>query len=164
MTALPTVDVQGAADLERFYRGRAVTLGTLRHPDIPALLYTCEDAWQNNAPHVSCIPDGLYAARPRLYHKGGYDAWEITGVPGRSLILFHMGNKAEDVEGCIVTGREIGCFGGQPGVARSREAHALLLERWRGKSFLVHVHSRAPLEPALVRLPAGSPAPPSGAG
>lgn len=89
--------------LTRFYYADNVTLGALTLPN-RRVVYTCEDGWHSNVADLSCIPDGLYRVVPRRYNKGGYAAWEITGVPGRSLILFHKGNKADDVRGCIVPG------------------------------------------------------------
>ena len=99
--------------LTRFYYGDTVTLGALELPD-RAVLYTCEDGWHENQRMISCIPDGLYRVVPRRFNKGGYMAWEITDVPGRSQILFHKGNKAADVTGCVVVGTEL--FAIAPGV------------------------------------------------
>ena len=39
--------------------------------------------------------------------KGGYETFEVTNVPGRSRILFHVGNTAKDVQGCIALGRAV---------------------------------------------------------
>ena len=41
-------------------------------------LYTCERPWLDNAPFVSCIPEGEYAIKPQIFHRGngglGYPA------------------------------------------------------------------------------------------
>lgn len=68
------------------------------------VVFTAEEAWRDNADGVSCIPDGVYIVRPDRYNAGGYDALEVQGVPGRDEILFHKGNHAGHVDGCIVVG------------------------------------------------------------
>lgn len=42
----------------------------------------------------------------KLGHKGDF-LLEVAGVPGRSDILFHAGNKKEHSEGCILCGSSI---------------------------------------------------------
>ena len=37
------------------------------------------------------IPAGLYDCRSSYFHRGGYDAYEITGVAGHTRLLFHKG-------------------------------------------------------------------------
>lgn len=69
---------------------------------------TAEDDWLDNKPSVSCIAPGQYVCRRTMYLKGGYETFEITGVPGRSRILFHSGNTEEDVEGCVLLGKDFG--------------------------------------------------------
>ena len=55
----------------------------------------------------SCIPVGVYICKR---HSGTKykDAWCITGVPGRSFILFHIGNIEDDSLGCILLGSSLG--------------------------------------------------------
>jgi hypothetical protein len=67
-------------------------------------LHTMEDDWRDNAPNVSCIPAGTYRCARTLYHRHGYETFEVTGVPGRSRILIHPANTEEDVQGCIGVG------------------------------------------------------------
>lgn len=50
------------------------------------------------------IPSGVYSAYGKTSPKFGTDKLYID-VPGRSNILFHGGNMAEDSRGCILTGR-----------------------------------------------------------
>lgn len=99
--------------LTRFYYADDVTLGVLELPN-RRVIYTCEDGWHGNQRMISCIPDGLYRCTPRRFFRGNYMAWEITHVPDRTQILFHKGNKAGDVTGCIVVGTELWAI--QPGV------------------------------------------------
>lgn len=99
------------------------TLGHLRVADLE--LATVERPWLANAagpggrPRLSCIPDGLYNVRPHesdrfpgtyalinevlgVYHQpGDFPAGQEWG---RSAILIHKGNTAQDVIGCIAIG------------------------------------------------------------
>lgn len=129
--------------LERFFYGRAVTLGLLVVGR--ELLYTAEDPWVGNAPMISCIPDDLYDVEPRRFNRGGYDAWEILNVPGRSQIKIHRGNTADDVSGCIVVGRELACFGGSVGVANSAAAWKILYGALGGRAFRLSITPTVPL-------------------
>ena len=54
------------------------------------------------------IPPGLWLCKARRYNRGGYDSYEVTGVPNHSLLLFHAGNDEDDTEGCILVGRRYG--------------------------------------------------------
>jgi hypothetical protein len=81
--------------------------GTLLLPDGSALC-TMEDDWRGNAPRESCIVAGTYLLHRTIYHKHGYETFEVTGVPGRSRILIHPANTEEDVEGCIGLGTRRG--------------------------------------------------------
>jgi hypothetical protein len=62
---------------------------------------TIELPWNNNAPSISCIPEGKYLLVKRYspHHK-----WhlELKDVPGRQLILMHPANDAiTELKGCI---------------------------------------------------------------
>ena len=83
--------------------------GTFGHLWLPSgvVLHTVERPWLFNKPRVSCIPEGTYKLAPRHFFRGGYDTYEVTGVPGRRYILFHIANWPTDVEGCIGLGTEI---------------------------------------------------------
>ena len=70
--------------------------------------YTLEEEDAQNRPGVSAIPAGTYTCKRRMYHKGGYETFEVTNVPGRSDILIHIGNTEEDTMGCILLGMELG--------------------------------------------------------
>lgn len=69
---------------------------------------TVEEEWQNNLPRISCIPAGSYKCVRTTFHRGGYPCFEVTGVPGRSLIKFHRANTEEDLLGCIGIGVRLG--------------------------------------------------------
>lgn len=70
---------------------------------------TGEDDWLDNHPKLSCIPAGDYLCKRVKSPKFGW-TFEITGVPGRSAILFHSLNTEEDTEGCVGLGEDFGAL------------------------------------------------------
>lgn len=111
------------------------TFGTLRLADGSAFP-TVEPRWEYNAAGKSCIPAGVYIMRQRaspiVYRTSGqgfHIGWEVTGVPGRSLIMLHPGNWASDSNGCILPGRAHAVLNGKPGVSASRAAFKDLMHR-----------------------------------
>jgi hypothetical protein len=132
MSSIPVVPLQ------RIVGSSHGTLGYLLLPG--ARIMTFEEEDQGNRPGVSRIPAGVYRCKRRRYNKGGYDTWEVTGVPGRSLILFHVINTEEDTEGCIGVGLQVGVLDQivdedskrkvpKLGVLSSRPAHVILMRR-----------------------------------
>ena len=71
------------------------------------IAYALERPWKGNAPLISSIPDGNYGGVLRYDHS---DQWriELTGVPGRTSVQIHTGNIADDSEGCILIGLQLG--------------------------------------------------------
>lgn len=63
--------------------------------------FTIELPWKNNAPRLSCIPEGSYP----LVKRFSVDFKQhllVRQVPGRSFILIHPANNAlRDLQGCI---------------------------------------------------------------
>lgn len=98
------------------------TFGRLYWAGIETPIFTVERPWLSNARDVSCLPEGVYACRPRHYHDGGYPATEVTNVPGRGPILFHRGNWVNETKGCILIGLEPQEAGGKRGVRDSAGA------------------------------------------
>lgn len=78
----------------------ALTQGVLRYNN-RAFAVTLELPWLENAPTRSCIPTGTYECR-RVQSPRFGNTFEVTGVPGRSHILFHKGNQIADTAGCIL--------------------------------------------------------------
>lgn len=71
------------------------------------IAHTIELPWRQNARLVSCIPEGEYLIQKRYSAKFKWHL-EITGVPGRSLILFHPANHAlSQLNGCIAPVTEL---------------------------------------------------------
>lgn len=74
---------------------------------------TFELPWKDNQPNVSCIPEGGYTCKKttnRRLNDGPVipETFEVMNVPGRSGILFHSGNTAQDTRGCILLGLRFG--------------------------------------------------------
>lgn len=114
------------------------TFGRLPMPD-GMTLFTVERPWLNNAPNVSCIPCGDYTCAPKRYNRGGYDAVQVLDVPGRSYILFHIGNDVRHSQGCILVNSDHaysqhGMYG-----VNSRTAFKLFMEFYGGRTFSLHV-------------------------
>jgi hypothetical protein len=134
--------------LRRYYYGPECTLGYLTLDS--GLIYTLEDAWAGNAVGQSCIPDGTYLCQPRFFNAGHYPAIEISGVPGRTTILFHRGNVATDVRGCIVVGTGLGSLGGQLAVINSAAAWSTFHGRFGYGDFDLAIEPVPPLRGARL--------------
>ena len=80
--------------------------GVLIDDKIPFCL-TLERPWLDNQTNISCIPAGTYLCK-RVDSPRFGDTFEVTNVPGRTHILFHKGNIADDTHGCIIAGEEFG--------------------------------------------------------
>lgn len=89
-------------------------------------LYTVEREWNNNQKSISCIPNGEYKCRLAYFNRGKYQTFEVTNVPDRSNILFHIANFSHELNGCIGLGEEIGVIwtakGPKLGIKHSRRA------------------------------------------
>ena len=96
------------ARLVRRERAKDGTFGELHTPF--STYMTMEDDWLNNEKGKSCIPAGRYLCQRTIFHKHNIETFEITGVPNRSRILFHVANTEEDVEGCVGIGTRPGLF------------------------------------------------------
>ena len=94
--------------------------------------FTVERPWYNNAPNISCIPEGEYRLVLGRYNAGGYPAYEFVDVPGRSLIKIHAANLASQIQGCIAPGQWLGRVEGKRAVVRSKPALAEFMEAMGG--------------------------------
>lgn len=65
------------------------------------------------------IPAGTYTCKKTIFHKKGYQTYEITGVAGHSRLLFHRGNVEDDSEGCVLVGQGFGLVSGRDGILYS---------------------------------------------
>jgi len=124
--------------LRRVSSTKDATYGVLLREGIPFLV-TVERPWLDNAPRQSCIPTGVYACK-RVQSPRFGDTFEVTGVTGRSHILFHAGNVAADSLGCILVGNAFDPVGGVDGVVESKDAFAeFLAVQGSGKTFTLTV-------------------------
>ena len=100
---------------------------------------TLERPWADNQRSVSCIPSGTYTCSRKLSPRFG-NTFEITGVPGRSHILFHAGNTAADTEGCVLVAEEFAQLNGRVAVGNSRAGFKELLTKLAGhNSFILQI-------------------------
>jgi len=86
----------------RFCYGPNGTYGTMEIEGFTC--YTVERPWLKNKVRISCIPEGLYKCTLGRYNRGGYPAYEVQSVHGRSLIKIHIANYPRNVMGCIGLG------------------------------------------------------------
>jgi hypothetical protein len=108
--------------LVRVARNAEATYGVLVWENT-AFAVTLELPWRENKRGESCIPHGKYQCKKVHSPKFG-STYEVTGVPGRSEILFHKGNLSDDTHGCILIGEQFNPVLGRPGITASREGYA----------------------------------------
>ena len=108
--------------LTRFESAPTHTLGALEFGG--ATFYIIERPWLNNAPNISCIPCGVYRAIYLARSASGKyrNVHWLQGVPNRSGVLQHNGNKAAHSRGCLIIGKRAGWLGGDRAVLNSRTA------------------------------------------
>lgn len=105
------------------------TMGVLLDNGDTPFALSLEPPWRENQRGVSCIPVGTYLCRRVSSPKFG-NTFEITGVPGRSHILFHKGNIDDHTEGCVLVGEEFAVWDdGSVSVARSGAGFTEFLDR-----------------------------------
>mgnify|MGYP001603980654 CR=1 FL=1 len=106
------------------------TFGVIMQDGVPFAL-TGELPWMNNLPQKSCIPTGKYICRRVNSPKFG-ETFEITGVPGRSNILFHKGNvPKKDSKGCVLIAEEFGQVGINVAVLSSGKGYLEFMDRMK---------------------------------
>jgi hypothetical protein len=74
----------------------------------------------------ACIPAGTYTC-VRVDSPRFRDTFEVKGVPGRSFILLHKGNLADDSRGCILVGEQFDPVKGAQGITASADGFAEFL-------------------------------------
>lgn len=118
--------------LKRISYNDTETAGALVMDGFPIAL-TLERPWKENESDISCIPTGNYTCQRVISPKFG-ETFEITGVPGRSNILFHSGNTDLDTHGCVLLGSSFGQLNGFNAVLSSKPAFAEFMRRMDGLS------------------------------
>ena len=130
-------------DIIRLEKSREGTFGVLRLNG-QVFCVTLEPPDLGNAQGLSCIPPGQYTCT-RVDSPTFGPTFEITGVPGRSHILFHQGNVVRDTHGCVLLGRHFGQLGSDRGVMQSRSALTEFLERCQGEhAFQFEISEQCP--------------------
>jgi len=123
-------------ELKRFAYHPEGTLGVI---DLNGeRFYTIERPWLDNAPNVSCIPEGTYDTGWRDSPRFG-ETWHIKDVADRTYILIHAANFSKDVQGCIGLGT--GLMGDRVAVSNSRKAVARFEEITRNMEWRLKVKS-----------------------
>lgn len=72
--------------------------------------------WRDNHPFISCVPTGVYVAKPYHSPHFGRIVYRFQDVPGRDNVEMHPANFAGDVgagwysnlEGCAAPGLSVG--------------------------------------------------------
>ena len=106
-------------ELKRFAYHPEGTLGVI---DLAGdRFYTIERPWLDNAPNISCIPEGSYLTGWRDSPRFG-ETWHVKDVEDRTWILIHAANYPKDVQGCIGLGT--GLMADRVAVSNSRKAVA----------------------------------------
>ena len=125
-------------DIIRVEKGDAGTFGVCKL-DGRAFCVTLEPEDRDNAEGVSCIPEGDYVAkRVNSPHFGL--TFEITGVSGRTHILFHAGNVEGDTRGCVLLGRNFGALDERRAVLSSGNTFkSFMLAMCNNDSFRVRI-------------------------
>ena len=88
--------------------------------------WTIERGWHGNTPSISCVPTGTYVLKRDVWYRGDRDDLATFGletVTGRSRILIHPANNADELEGCIGVGDSVGWMRGKLAVLNSVAAH-----------------------------------------
>ena len=107
-----------------------VTLGEIKFEDGGYEAQTLELPWEDNAPYVSCIPEGTYTCKRDFYNRGGYECFEVTNVPNRTDIKIHIGNYIHNFLGCIGLGtaRDVK----RPAIWHSKKAFDAFMDYLKG--------------------------------
>jgi hypothetical protein len=120
--------------------------GVLQCPADPGFaLFTLERTWDAaDRARLVTIPPGRYTCRRSYFHGGGYDTYEITGIPGHDRLLFHVLNLESESRGCVGLGRRRGQLDGHPAILESAIAFETFMQHTAGRtSFLLSVREAA---------------------
>ena len=131
------------AVLERFAYLPEATLGKLTIDG--NVFWIAERPWRGNKKEISCIPSGTYTCKRYVSKRFG-ETFEVTEVPNRTYILFHVGNFPEkDSHGCLLVGSSL--MANTPAVASSKNAMAKFREILKDvESFELHIKEAYPFD------------------
>lgn len=127
-------------EIKRMSYGPEWTIGLIQTPKLQ--LFSMERPWLNNAPSISCIPEGAYsleahssAKYPQVWALVGDQVahYPKTGVE-RAAILIHAANWVQELEGCVAPGFQIAWLKRQVAVTNSQGALAALRDEIKDPS------------------------------
>jgi len=126
-------------DIVRVHSSKKGTFGVLLVEGMP-IGVTGEQDWEDNQRNVSCIPVGQYLCK-RVTTPIHGNTFEVTGVPGRSAILFHKGNlPLEHSQGCILVAEKFDLLSGEPAVLESAQGYGEFMKAMEGiSSFVLNI-------------------------
>jgi hypothetical protein len=121
-------------ELIRLEETDAGTLGVLK-VNKEVFCATLEPGDFENAENRSSIPAQQYLCRRVRSPRFG-KTFQVVGVPGRSDILFHAGNTADDTAGCILLGEHFGKLSGHRAVLNSGKTFVQFVGMLEGNPYL----------------------------
>lgn len=144
----PQAPTERVCTITRYY-GDKQTTGTLLaiNRDKTFTAKTLERKWLNNAPNISCIPEGTYNVVWSFSPKFMRYTYQVLNVKNRSGIRLHYGNFAwkpfgkPDIEGCILLGDKFYDINkdGSPEVINSRKTIDLFEKFMHKKPFVLTI-------------------------
>ena len=106
---------------------KEATFGVFLDDKIPFCV-TLERPWLDNKRSLSCVPIGTYTCQEIVSPRFG-NTFKLKDVPGRSNILFHKGNIADDTHGCILLGERFDPLDSENAILSSSYAFREFLNR-----------------------------------
>lgn len=111
-------------------------MGVLDIDNVP-ICVTIELPWRNNAPYISCIPEG--ERKMVLIDSPKFGVCYEVITENRSKILIHWGNHVVDLpgdpkdsEGCIIVGEQFINYKSAMGVGMSKVAFSEFMNLMNG--------------------------------
>lgn len=130
--------------LERLYSCDKGIFSILRNSADALLFYTLEHAYPQKVMNIATIPEetehlpklpkGIYTCKRGVHqteHLAPFETFEVADVPGHTGILFHVGNRNEDSDGCVLLG--MGCNNEERCLTHSRIAFSKFMSTLEGQ-------------------------------
>ena len=109
------------------------------------VLVSGELPWRDNAPSISCIPQGTYECLWTDSARFGRRLYLVAGVDRRSGIRFHAANLMgaaplrAQLNGCVALGEKCGWIDGQKALLVSAPAIRRFEEHFAGRPFTLEI-------------------------
>ena len=120
------------ATLKRFSTN-SCTLGKL-YFNKAFVCNTIEREWLDNKVNISCIPAGNYKCSITNSPRFGL-TYQVNDVDGRTHILFHIANRASELQGCIAPVKDYGIINDEWAGLSSTSAYNRFMIAANGKDF-----------------------------